>query len=128
MKKTLLYSLFAGLACTASSSWAMEAETIPNDAETAWLNPAGSRAEADAELTELLKQHPEVEEKIKQDFRKYYIRNFKTKYNRERLARLQKDLEERLQRLALEQEALALLAQTQCTGEPEEDKFQCALQ
>ncbi len=125
-KKILLYSLLAGLAFGASRSWPMEAE------ET---NPAGGIAKADADLTELLQQHPKVKERIQRHFGQYYIYNFTTKNNRERLARLQKDLllqqanrEKQLETLRLEQTALALLVKTECTGEPEEDKFQCALQ
>ncbi len=123
-KKILLYSLLAGLAFGASRSWPMEAE------ET---NPAGDIAKARARLKELLKDDA-LFEKIKRDFSQNYIYNFRTQYNRDRLEILRKTLqhqqetmEKRLQYLELEQEALELYVQTECTGEAEKDKI-CALQ
>ena len=137
MKKMLSISLLIGLTCIASRSWAMESEMMPASEEL-------TIEQADARLAQLFRNHPDLEEQIKHFLNLHYISNFNTRSNRERLENQQQDLryqkgslgfkqqQEKLlykkeilaseiKNLELKQEALALLAQIECTGEPEEE-------
>ena len=131
MKKILLFSAFAGLACIASNSSAMGGGIELEGTEGTERDIAKARTK----LANLLRKHPAVAEKIKADFTGNYILNFRTQSNRKRLATLRTDLqrqqatlEERLRTNLLEQKALALFVEIECRGEPEEDKLRCALQ
>jgi len=106
-------------------------EAKPEDpSESTQVEERASHAQAQDRLNKLMEENPTLLAKIQRDFEIHYIRNFTTRYNRERLGKLQealrqqqKQMEKDLETLKLEQEALALYVQTKCIGEPEKDKI-----